>query len=158
MPRRQATKTMNNSSATTINSNHFRKCRKRRGIVLIAVLVVFTIGLTLFGIWTHAALAQHRRLQTEHMRLQTARLAEAGLRRAVLRRASDPQYEGEVWQVPADAFGKSRTARVTIQVNQSAGNRAMIYEAVAQFPASAKRRAQVTKRIEVPSSATGEGQ
>ena len=140
------------------NPRRIAKRRKPRGIVLVAVLVVFTIGLTLFGIWTHAALAQHRRLQTDYMRLQTARLAEAGVRRAVLRRNSDSQYEGEVWQVAADAFGGSRTAQVRIQVKQTANNGAIVYEAMAQFPATVERRAQVTKRIEVLSSVMGEAQ
>jgi hypothetical protein len=138
------------------NRRRIPKRRTPRGIVLVAVLVVFTIALTLFGVWTHSALAQHRRLQMDQMRLQTARLAEAGVRRAVLRRKADPQYDGEVWQLPKNALGRSRTAQVTIDVIPTANNGALVYEAVAQFPASSDRRAQVTKRIEVPGSATGE--
>ena len=131
---------------------------RKRGIVLVAVLVIFTISLVLFGIWTRAALAQHRRLQMDQMRLQTVRLAEAGLRRAVLRRQADPQYEGETWQVPADALGGSQLAQVIIKVNQTANAGATVYEAVAQLPAGAERRMQLTKRVEVPSSTAGEVQ
>src|SRR5688572_21202298 len=88
----------------------------RRGMVLVAVVVVFAIALALFGVWTKSALREQQRIRNQQFRLQAVRLAEAGVRRAVARRAGQSQYEGETWHVSAEMLDKSHDANVQIRV------------------------------------------
>src|SRR5687768_5893813 len=87
-----------------------------RGFVLVAVLVVFAISLTLFGVWARRAVGQHRRSRVEQVRLQAIRLAESGVRRAIVRQSADRNYKGEKWSVPPGVLDKARGAEVRIRV------------------------------------------
>lgn len=120
----------------------------RHGIVLIAVVALLAISLTLFGIWAQAAVRHQQRIRNQQYRVQAVRLAEAGVRRAVARRLADPQYETEVWRVPAEMLDKSHAAEVRIRVAAGGAAGTLQYEATAEFPAGAVRRAQITRRIE----------
>jgi hypothetical protein len=122
----------------------------RHGVAIISVVVLFSISVTLFGVWAQMAIREHRRLESQHKQLQSLRLAEAGLRRAVARRAADPQYNAETWSVPAEQLGGAHAAEVRIRISQTADASALHYEATATFPVDAHRRAQVTKRIDIP--------
>src|SRR5215208_4672367 len=93
-----------------------RRGCNRRGVVLIAVLVLFAVSLTLFGLWSQAVIREHSRLATQQFRVQAVRLAEAGLRRAVSLRANDAKYAEEVWSVPATQLDKTHAAQVRIHV------------------------------------------
>jgi hypothetical protein len=119
--------------------------------VLVAVIVVMSISLTLFGIWARAVLRERTRLASQQFQLQAARLAEAGVHRAVERHAADPQYQGETWSVPADQLDKTHSAEVRIRIALSPGANTTRIEAAAEFPAGAVRRAQITKSTELPS-------
>jgi hypothetical protein len=126
-------------------------CRySRQGVVLVTLVVLMAIALTLFGIWAQSAVHEHRRQASRLWRVQAARLAEAGLARAVARRAADPQYAGEVWSVPAESLGGIYPAKVQIRVGPTPIAEAVRYEAQAEFPSGAIRHAQITKRIEAP--------
>jgi hypothetical protein len=120
----------------------------RRGIVLIAVVALFTISLTLFGVWAQAAVRHQQRIRNQQYRVQAVRLAEAGVRRAVARRLAGPQYETEVWRVPAEMLDRSHAAEVRIRVTAGGASGTVLYEATAEYPDGAVRRAQITRRIE----------
>ena len=47
--------------------------------MLVAIIVVLSISLTLFGIWARAVLRERTRLASQQFQLQAARLAEAGV-------------------------------------------------------------------------------
>jgi Tfp pilus assembly protein PilX len=128
----------------------------RRGIVLIAVVALFAISLTLFGVWAKAAVGHQKRLRNQQYRVQAMRLAEAGLRRAVARRLDDSQYDSEVWRIPAAMLDTSNAAEVRIRVKAGEAAGTLLYEATAEFPAGAVRRAQITRRVEANQPATGE--
>jgi hypothetical protein len=122
----------------------------RRGIVLVAVIAVFAISLMLFGLWARAAVQQQQQTRSQQYQVQVVRLAEAGVRRAIARRAANSQYAEEVWQVPAEMLDQINSAQVRIQVTAAEGADTINYEATAEFPAGAVRRAQITRRIETP--------
>src|SRR3954467_7214473 len=92
------------------------RASRKRGIVLIAVLVVFAVSLTLFGLWSQAVVREHSRLATQQFRVQAGRLAEAGLQRAVSLRATDGNYADQVWLVPATQLDQTHAAQVRIHV------------------------------------------
>jgi hypothetical protein len=121
-------------------------------MVLVAVLVLLSVSLVLFGLWCRAAIRERRTLSTEQYRSQAERLAEAGLERAIALRASNAQFTEEVWSVPAAELDKAHAAQVRIRIaptTNASGNR---YEATAEFPAGATFRAQITRSVEIPES------
>jgi hypothetical protein len=130
----------------------FRAAR-HRGVVLVAVIVLLSVSLTLFALWSRAVVREQSRLRSRHYRLQAGQLAEAGLRRAVAMHATDADYSDEVWSVPASELDKTHAAQVRIRVapmSDAGGNR---YEATAEFPVGALQRVQITRSVEIPNSA-----
>jgi type II secretory pathway component PulK len=128
--------------------------RRRRGIVLIMVIVTVSVSMILFGIWAQNMVTEHRRLANHLYRVQATRLAEAGVKRAMARRAADPAFTEETWSVPAETLGGARGATVQIRVVPNNDAASLRFEATAQYPADAVRRAQVTKHIEVTTPST----
>jgi hypothetical protein len=126
----------------------------RRGIVLIVILATASICLVLFGLWVKNLVREHGRSVGRQQRVQATRLAEAGLRRAIARRSAEPQFQQEVWNVPAEQLGGRHAGVVELRVKNSENGKADRYEATARYPAEAARRAQVTKHIELPASPT----
>jgi hypothetical protein len=97
---------------------------------------------------------EHRRFAERQYRVQATRLAEAGLQRALARRTADAAFNSETWNVPAESFGGSQAGVVQIRVVTESAAGKQRYEATAQFPAGAVRRAQITKRFEVSAAST----
>jgi hypothetical protein len=121
--------------------------------VLVAIIVVLSTSLTLFGVWTRTVLRERSRLASQQFQLQAVRLAEAGIHRAIARLAIDPQYQGETWSVLADQLDNTHAAEVRIRIAPNPGANTTRYEATAEFPAGAVRRAQITKSTELPNVA-----
>jgi hypothetical protein len=108
-----------------------------------------SISLTLFGIWARAVLRERSRLANQQFQLQAIRLAEAGVHRAILRRAADSNYQGEIWSVTADQFDKTRAAEVRIRIALTTAANTTRFEATAEFPAGTVHRARITKSIDL---------
>jgi type II secretory pathway component PulK len=128
------------------------RAKRKRGVVLIAVLVLLAVSLTLFGLWSRAAIREHSSLATQQFRVQAGRLAEAGLQRALSMRATDAKYADEVWSVPSSELDNSHAAQVRIRVAPTSGAGGTRYEATAEFPVGALHRAQITKSVEIPNA------
>src|ERR1700750_1069929 len=94
----------------------------RRGMVLLAVLVLFTVSLTLFGVWSRAIVQEHTILATQQYRLQAISLAEAGLKPAVALRGTNSTYAEEVCSVPAAELDHLHAAQVRIHVAPAANS------------------------------------
>jgi Tfp pilus assembly protein PilX len=127
-----------------------RSCTMPRGFVLVAVLVVFAVSLTLFGVWARSAVGQHRRSRVEQVRLQAVRLAESGIRRALVRKSADRNYTEEKWSVPPGVLDKASAAEVRIHVAPGGDNSKLRVAATAEFPLGVVQRAQITRQIEIP--------
>ncbi|NLS97031.1 MAG: hypothetical protein GXX96_33260 [Planctomycetaceae bacterium] len=93
----------------------------RRGsilvIVLISLLVASMLGLGLIK----TVLIHRRQSRVAGGQQQAVWLAEAGSQRAVRQLADDAKYKGEVWEVPAEVLGPSRTATVSVEVVKRKG-------------------------------------
>jgi type II secretory pathway component PulK len=122
----------------------------RRGVVLIVVVVVFTISLSLFGLWAKAAIKQHQRSRQQQLRLQAVRLVEAGVNRAIARRAASDEFREETWVVPADELDRLHTAEVRIRITHKDNGSALSVEATADFPAGVTRKVRITRRVDLP--------
>lgn len=124
-------------------------------MVLIVLIVLFAISMTLFGLWAQSAVREHQRLALEAYRMQAMRLAESGVSRAVARLAADPQYDGERWTVSAADLGGRHAAEVTIRVTSASEASRRHVEAIARYPVDSDRRAQVTRRRDIPNAISG---
>jgi Tfp pilus assembly protein PilV len=133
------------------------RAKNQRGFVLVTVIAVLAISMALFGLWARAVVMEHGRLDVQQFRMQAVRLAEAGLRRAAALRAVNPKYVSETWRVSATELDQLHDAEVSTRVIPAADGRSLAIESTAQFPASADRRAQSTKRIEIPNPPPGTG-
>jgi Tfp pilus assembly protein PilX len=132
-------------------SNRSRRCyrRSQRGIVLVAVLVLLTVSLTLFGIWARQAVLKQSHLETQQRRLQAVRLAEAGVERAVRLRATDSTFNTQVWSVPSLQLDGKHAAEVRINVTPEGSEGTLRYQATAVFPVGDIRCVQITKSVKV---------
>lgn len=133
----------------TSQPKHRFQSRQSRGVVLIVVLVAIGISLTLFGLWGRNIVREHRQLVLHRYRMQAARLAEAGVRRAVARRAADPGYQQETWPVPADHLGGTHAAQVEIRAARNDADNSVRLFATAQYPIGAKRSVTISRQIEL---------
>jgi hypothetical protein len=122
---------------------------RRRGFILVVVLTILTISLALFGVWTKAAIYENRRIGNYELRAQAVRLAEAGLRRAALRRQADSVYQSETWSIPAADLDGRNAGQVQIRIQPDPKEAALRIEAIATFPIEGERRAQVTRSIQL---------
>ena len=129
--------------------NYRQKHRHRRGIALVATIVAMSIALTLFGLWARSIVQEHRRAAVRQFRAQAVRLAEAGVRRGIAQRAANPQYDGETWSIVGATLGGPHQAQVRVRVAPTNERGIVRYEATAEFPAGATRRALITRQIEI---------
>jgi hypothetical protein len=116
---------------------------------LIVLVVLFSILLTLFAIWTRRVFVDRMRLETQQKRLQAIQLSEAGIERAVARHAVDATYTQENWSVPAAELGGKRDAIVRIKITPNTEQSAMHYEAVSEYPVGDVRCVRVTRSKEI---------
>ncbi len=119
--------------------------------MLIVIIVTISISLTLFGLWAREIVREHRRFAGECHRIQAIALAEAGVQRAIALKTADPQFQQQVWTVPAESLGGRQVAIVQIEVQPGKAPGSTTYTAIAKYPADARIRAQITRRIEVTS-------
>jgi type II secretory pathway component PulK len=137
-----------------MNSNHrIRRIdysARHHGVALVAVIALFAVSVTLFGLWAKAAVRERQRIVSHQSRVQAQRLAEAGISRAMARRAADPQYNKETWSLPAKVLSGTHTAEVRIQVLPAQDGAAVRYQATAVFPVDAVQHVEITKRIDIP--------
>ena len=79
--------------------------RDRDGSVVVVVLVCL-MALAMIGAASlRVALDERRVIRADEGRLQAEWLMRSGLERAVFRLAEEDAYEGETWEIPADAVG-----------------------------------------------------
>ena len=128
-------------------------CR-RRGAVLIVVmmclLLISLIGASLLKL----AVAQHKQTQYRQRQIQAEWLANSALERAVAKLRQNADYAGETWTVEEEILGALGVVRITIeQSDQQPGQR--VLSVVAEFPAGIEHRSQVSKRL-VIDTAKGE--
>ncbi len=83
------------------------------------------------------------------------RLAESGVRRAIVRQSANRAYTEETWSVPAGVLDNVRAAEVRTRVVPTGDSSKLRIAATAEFPLGAVQRAQVTRQIELPNPEPG---
>jgi hypothetical protein len=90
----------------------------RRGAILVVILVCFVIAATLFVLLAQSAVSERRAAETRYWHLQAQWLGEAALERTAARLATDPEYDGETWTIPATEFAGNQDGTVIIQLEK----------------------------------------
>jgi type II secretory pathway component PulK len=107
---------------------------RRSGIVLICVLACLVVVTGIAVAMVKSALMARKAVRQERQKAQVELLLEAGIQRAVARFASDTDYAGESWDLPAEIFSNADAARIDIEVLKTEQQSPTI-TVVAQFPA-----------------------
>ena len=137
------------STATDIRRRETRqRAPRRRGAVLIIVLIVLTVATTLFAIWGPAAVRERRQADVRLRAVQANWLVESGIDRAVARLRIDNDYAGETWQISANELGGRHAAAVTIRVETPAdAPQQRTIHVQADHPPEAEHRVRRSKTI-----------
>ncbi|WP_153557231.1 hypothetical protein [Roseimaritima sediminicola] len=93
--------------------------KRRRGILLISVLLALAIVTTLVFLAVRTGLQTRRQMRREVQMEQTRWLLDAGIARGLRELRQSPEYRGETWQV-APVPPPYRFASVTIEVRPAA--------------------------------------
>jgi hypothetical protein len=88
----------------------------------------------ILGSMLKGTLLAHRQLHSERDLRQTDLLLQAGSDRARYRLASETNYRGETWSLPANAIADNGHGRVTIEISPADGQAARTAQVVAEYP------------------------
>lgn len=116
-------------------------CR-RRGTVLIVLMVFLLVTVSIAIAVMRAALVDARQFNTDAKSLQADRLAEAGIARALSLRTTNAEFTGDEWQIE---FAGREPGVVRTQV--STADERVTIESVATYPASGDRRVQSRRQV-----------
>ncbi len=92
------------------------QCQRRSGIVLAVVLVALLVVLLLGAAFVNMFVAQRKLVRQASQQQQALWIVEAAANRAVYRMSKDKEYEGETWQLPADALNSFTSGAATIRI------------------------------------------
>ena len=123
---------------------------RRRGVVIIVVMVCFLLAGVLFAALARIAAAERQTDRLRHWKTQTAWLTEAAMERAVAKLRADPNYAGETWAIsPEELSGRRGAAvRITVEPVVDQEDRCRI-KIEADFPDAPRNRCQLKKEIVV---------
>jgi hypothetical protein len=107
---------------------------KRRGTVLIAALVCMLVMMTILGGMLLGSLRASRQLHPERDLRQTELLLAAGIQRAANRLATQPDYRGETWRLPAESIVGDGAGEVTIAAARKSDDAPWQVRVVAEYP------------------------
>ncbi len=123
---------------------------RRRGAVLVMVIVCAMVTLAIFISIVKLAVAERRMSDQRSWQVQAAWLAESALERAAWRLAADADYTGETWTLPAEEMGGSEAAVVEIRVeNITAQPNRRLVRIQANYPDHPQHRARQSKQAVV---------
>ena len=89
---------------------------RRRGFVLVAVLVCLTVVMLLTTAMVRETVLADRRQRLQELELQANWLLQAGCDRAAARLRHTPDFAGEVWEPAEGQLPHGTAARIAIRV------------------------------------------
>jgi hypothetical protein len=129
-----------------------RRRARRGGLVLVAALVCLLVVTAMFGNMLRGTVTARRQLHVERNRRQTELLLQAGADRAALRLATEPDYRGETWNLPAPAVLGHSDGRVTIEASRAAADQPWLVRVVAEYPLGSDFSVRRSQSLQIPSS------
>lgn len=125
---------------------------RRRGFLLVAVMVCLFLVMTMAGSLVRAILLQRRQARAEVDQLQSFWVAESAYQRYRIRARLDPEFSGDTWKVTIDRQGRPAAGSATTRlVADSAAGRQQV-EVTSIWPEESLYRSRYVKRAELPPS------
>lgn len=93
---------------------------RRRGTILVVALVVLTFLLLLGAALARAVVIFRQQARMDERRQQALLLADSAIQRATRAAFTINGYQGETWNVPAEALGNGSAGVVAIRVEKPA--------------------------------------
>src|SRR5688572_340070 len=93
-----------------------RRRTNRTGAILFGVIVALAVASALWFALVKTAVTERQVVRRQQWSVQASELAASGLERAVARLASDREYTGENWLIPATALDGRHAAAVSIEI------------------------------------------
>jgi Tfp pilus assembly protein PilV len=123
---------------------------RRRGAVLIVVMMALAVATLLAGLLMKGALAAQRQQRIAEWRHQAEWLAESGIERARYQLRLSAAYAGEDWEIPEGELGTGATGLVAIEVQPSPSEPARrLVRVRSEYLRDGKRTVRFTKEIEM---------
>jgi hypothetical protein len=119
--------------------------------VLIAALVCLAIVMALLGAMLASAIRSGRQLHAERDLRQCELLLAAGVERARLRLASESEYRGETWKLPAAEILATGDGEVTIDIALDSSQQPWPFRVTAEYPVGSERSVRRSRTILLPS-------
>lgn len=119
---------------------------RRRGTVLVAVMVCLLVVTTLAAALVQSAIKAQQQTRLQQQQLQAFWIAESAARRAIAQLNRSGQYRGETWRIAADELGSRQGAVAVIRVepiDDESGRQRITVEA--RYPDDPVHRAAHTK-------------
>ena len=132
----------------------------RRGAVVLVVVACLVLLAMIGAALVRIAQARRERVDLEGRMIQARWLVDSGLERAAARLASDGDYRGETWEVPAEALGgRSGVVRIVVEAGPDPAGSVVLVEAdyPGDSPTRARRRGRFLVGRETGAEAPGEG-
>jgi type II secretory pathway component PulK len=106
----------------------------RSGAVLVAALVCLLIVISILGTMLRATLRTGRQLHVERDRRQAELLLQAGADRAARLLASNSQFRGDTWTLPAEAILDQGGGTVTTSLARESEELPWQLQVSAEYP------------------------
>lgn len=88
-----------------MRSRYRNQKRNRRGVAVVCALVCMVIAAAVFAMILRQVGLSRRVVGEAQQQRQATWLVESGIERAVARLATDPEYNGETWNLTAENLG-----------------------------------------------------
>jgi hypothetical protein len=115
-------------------NNNVRRPAHNRGAVLVAALVCLLIVMSMLGTMLRSTLRTGRQLHVERDRQQAEFLLQAGADRAAQLLASNPEFRGDMWTLPAEAILGRGGGTVTTSLTRESDEAPWQLQVVAEYP------------------------
>jgi hypothetical protein len=131
-----------------------RNRQARRGTVLVAALVCLLVMMTILGNMLLGSTRARRQLHPERDLRQTELLLAAGAQRAAYRLATQPEYRGETWRLPAESIVGDGAGEVTIAATRNSDDAPWQVRVVAEYPQGSNLPIHRSRTFLVPNPST----
>jgi type II secretory pathway component PulK len=123
-------------------------------MAVIAALTCLLIVTAIIGSMLQSALRARRQLHAERDRRQTELLLQAGADRAALRLATEPEFRGDTWDLPAESIVGRGAGRVTTEVSRSEDDPSWQVRIIAEYPLGRDFPIRRSQMFQIPSVTT----
>lgn len=122
--------------------------KTRQGAVLVIVMICLLLISLVMASLLKSTLMQRRQMRKEQLQVQADWLVESALERAAQQRLTNPDYQGEVWQIDPEELGTRYAASAEIVLKPAGeADRRLSIQARVKYPENQTDTITRTKKI-----------